>query len=441
MLNMSIPDYFKQRRQQLVDSIDEGVFIFPSIQEGKGAVINYLYRQDSSFYYLSGFDEADACMAIVKTDNQHKFILFAQDREPKKELWDGERYGLTRIKEVFSADEVYHLSDLEKELPKILLGYKNLYYGYGRNDALDKRIFSVLDTVRRAQGRNGRGLLTLKDPVETLGELRVVKKTEEIEKIRQACNASVKGHNAILNQAKAGMTERQIEAIFKYHTVMQGCEREGYDAIVANGANATCLHYVRKNNSLKAGDLCLVDAGGEYDYYSADITRTFPVSEQFSKEQKEIYEVVLKAQKAVIATLKPGVLYENNEKLACEIMTEGLIELGIIEGGLKDNLAKMTIKKFFPHTIGHWLGIDIHDVGLYLDEKGNSRPLQEGMFLTVEPGLYFNPEDDSYPDKYKGIGVRIEDDILITADGHENLTIGVPKEVEEIEAIRQQALK
>ncbi|HMQ10615.1 MAG TPA: aminopeptidase P family protein [Oligoflexia bacterium] len=438
---MSIPNYFKQRRQQLVDSIDEGVFIFPSIQEGRGAVINYLYRQDSSFYYLSGFDEADACMAIVKTNNQHKFILFAQDREPSKELWDGERYGLKRIKEVFSADEVYHLTDLEKELAKVLSEHKNVYYSYGHNEVFDKKVFSTLDIVRKMRGRSGKGLLTLKDPVEILGELRIIKKTEEIEKIRRACDASVIGHNAILSQAKAGMTERQVEAIFEYNAKMNGCSKTGYSSIVAAGANATCLHYVRNSDELKEGDLCLVDAGGEYDYYSADITRTFPVSGKFSQEQKEIYELVLKAQKATIAALKPGVLYENNYKVSCEVMTQGLIDLGILHGSLEENLEKMTVKKFFPHNIGHWLGLDIHDVGLYLDEDGRSRTLQEGMFLTVEPGLYFNPEDDSYPEKYKGIGVRIEDDILITADGHENLTRGVPKEVEEIEAVRQHAFK
>ncbi|MCI5073083.1 aminopeptidase P N-terminal domain-containing protein [bacterium] len=441
MLNTNIPKYFKQRRQQLVDSIDEGVFVFPSVQEGKGAVINYLYRQDSSFYYLSGFDEADACIVIVKTKNQHKFIVFAQDRDPKKELWDGERYGLKRIKEIFSADEVYHLSDLEHELPKVLSGHQHVYYSYGKDEYFDKRVFTALENLRKVQGRSGKGLLTLKDPVEVLGELRVIKKAEEIEKIKHACKASVAGHNAILSQAKPGITERQVEAIFEYTIKMNGCSRTGYSSIVASGANATCLHYVRNSNELKAGDLCLVDAGGEHDYYSADITRTFPVSGKFSQEQKEIYEVVLKAQKATISALKPGVPYENNYKISCEVMTQGLIDLGILQGSLEENLEKMTIKKFFPHNIGHWLGVDIHDVGMYSDEKGNSRSLQDGMFLTVEPGLYFNPEDDSYPEQYKGIGVRIEDDILITADGHENLTAGVPKEVEEIEAIRQEAIK
>lgn len=415
------------------------VFIFPSNPDMvRNSDVHYPFRQDSHFFYLTGLEEADACIVLAPSKTKpggYKFVLFLQPRDPEREMWEGERYGIEGAQRVFGADEAYPIQEFDKRFPELLAGSDRVFYRMGIHPDRDRQMTELFETCRRNTGRTGRSLVTIEDPSAPVGEMRLYKAPEEIESMRKACHISAMAHKAAMREVKPGMNEREMEALVDYYTRKEGCLRLGYPSIVAGGKNAACLHYRSNNETLRDGDLLLIDAGGEYDHYSADITRTFPVGRKFTKAQAQVYDLVLRSQKETIAMVRPGVTLPAIHKTVCQIIIEGLLSLGLLKGNPDSILTSGAYKRFYPHNTSHWLGMDVHDVGLYI-KNGEPRALEAGMVFTIEPGFYVQPADKETPGEYHGIGIRIEDDILVTASGSEVMTGGVPKERDEIEALR-----
>jgi Xaa-Pro aminopeptidase len=439
MLLTSVPKFFKDRRNKAMKSNPEAAFIFPANPETlRNPDVTYPFRQESNLFYLTGFEEPESVLMLCPMKGgSYKSVMFVRQRDPDRELWDGERYGVEGAKKIFGFDEVFPIEDFEKRMPDFLMSAQKVFYRVGMNEDMDRTILKGLDTARKSMGRSGRGLLPILDPNEVLGELRLFKSAEEVEFQRKACQITALAHKQIIREVKPGMNESEVEAMIDYYFRKNGCKRLGYDSIVAGGKNACCLHYRSNNDELRDGELLLIDAGGEYNYYTADITRTFPIGKTFTKPQATIYDLVLKAQMEVIKSVRPGARLGDLHMKACEILTEGLVGLGLLKGKVPDLLKTDAFKRFYPHGTGHWLGMDVHDVGLYRNPAGESRPLQAGMIFTVEPGLYFQSYDKEVPEEYRNIGIRIEDDVLVTDTGCEVLTKDVPKLREEIEALKK----
>ncbi len=438
MLPRNIPGWFKKRRDALMKAHPSAAFIFPSAEEVlRNPDVHYPFRQETNFFYLSAFEEPESVLVLApsKGGGAYKTVLFVRKRDPEKEMWEGERYGVEGATSVFGADEAYLIDELEKKLPDLLQPAEKVFYRVGVSSHHDRAILGALESVRRSQGRSGKALMSILDPNEVIGEMRLFKQPEEVDALRKACRITALAHKAAMKEVRAGMNEFEVEALIDYTFRKNGCARVGYGSIVAGGKNATCLHYRSNNEPLREGDLLLIDAGGEYDYYTSDITRTFPVSRQFTKSQAQIYDLVLKAQKEAVAMSKPGAKLPEIHKHCARVMTEGLLSLGLMDGNRDEIVEKAGFRRFFPHGTSHWLGMDVHDVGLYM-KNGEPRALEPGMVFTVEPGLYMQPTDAAVPEAYRHIGIRIEDDILITPTGCENLTQDAPKERAEIEALR-----
>lgn len=407
--------------------------------------VQHPFRQDSHFYYLTGFEEAESMLVLTpaKSGPGYRTVLFVREQNIDREIWEGERYGIERALSLFGADEAYLNTQFAEQLPKLLSGVEKVFYRLGDNEAQDRTFLEALEKQRRALGRSGRGLLPISDPNEVVGEMRLFKSAEEIEVLRRACALTAESHKHLMETVRPGMNEYEVESMVDAGFRRRGSQRLGYGSIVAGGVNATCLHYRSNNEVLRDGDLLLVDAGGELDYYTADITRTFPVGRKFSKDQAEIYDLVLKSQVGAIAMTKPGVTLSQIHQYCCTVLTEGMLSMGLLKGSLEENLRSLAYKRFYPHNTSHWLGMDVHDVGLYLI-SGEPRVLKEGMVFTIEPGFYVQPltrdraanEVLAVPERLRGIGIRIEDDVLVTATGCEVMTSGVPKAREEIEALR-----
>lgn len=416
------------------------VFIFPSNDEVlRNPDVHYPFRQESNFYYLTGFEEPESFLVLAPAGSQQagsfKTVLFVRKRDPEKEMWEGERYGTEGAQKIFGADEAYLIEEFDQKLPDLLKGSEKVFYRMGHHEAVDRRVLSALEVHRRSLGRSGKSLPPISDPNETLGEMRLFKSVEEVASLRKACQITALAHKAAMKQVRPGMNEFEVEALIDYEFRRNGCARVGYGSIVAGGKNATCLHYRSNNEPLRDGDLLLIDAGGECDYYTSDITRTFPVGKGFSAAQAHVYDLVLKSQKAAIAMVKPGATIPAIHKHVCEVLTEGLLSLGLLKGKADEILKNNGFKRFYPHNTSHWLGMDVHDVGLYT-KGGEPRALEPGMCLTIEPGLYMQPTDNDVPAEYRNIGIRIEDDVLVTATGNEVLTKDAPKERSELESLR-----
>jgi len=417
----------------------QGFFLFPANEVySRNHDVDYPFRQESNFYYLSGFDEPGSWLVLApqsEGSKKYKTILFVQERDKTRELWEGERYGVDRAISVFGADEAYLTKDFEKKLPDLLLGVEEIFYRTGFNEAVDRMVLAHNRRSMEMMGRTGRGMASIHDWKRVLGELRLYKAPEEIENLRAAGKASAEAHRVLMETLRPGMTEFDAESILEFEMKRRGCRRMGYGTIAAGGSNATCLHYTANNEVLKSGDLLLVDAGGESDYYTADITRTFPIGKKFSPQQKAIYELVLSAQKKGIDMVKPGIKLWDIHEAVTLVLAQGLVDLGILKGKPEESIQNGALKRFWPHGTGHWLGMDVHDMGAYKIGK-EQRTLEPGMVFTVEPGLYFQLDDRDYPDEYRGIGIRIEDNILVTQKGYENFTPLAPKEVVDIESLR-----
>ncbi len=434
------PSTYQARRQAFIEQMDaqggDAVAIFPAAPSSiRSQDVEYRYRQDNDLYYLTGFPEPESLCLLSPQHEKEQFILFVRPRDKQKETWTGKRFGIEGAAEFFGVDAAYSIDQLDEILPQHLLQTEKVYYGLGRDERLNTKILDFVHQARLQRPRSGQGPVAIIDPSEILHELRLFKNPEEIALMRQAVKASAAAHQAALQETRPGMYEYEIEALLEFHFRRNGAEGPAYPSIVASGANATILHYITNDQQMQAGDLLLIDAGSEYGCYCSDVTRAFPVGQQFSGPQREIYELVLTSQKQAIEMIRPGLRFDDVHQRATEILIDGLRDLGILSGSTESILEKGDYRQFYMHRTSHWLGMDVHDVGKYkIGEE--SRELEPGMVLTVEPGLYI-AADAEVAEAYQGIGVRIEDDVLVTPDGYEVLTAAILKEVDDIEAARR----
>jgi Xaa-Pro aminopeptidase len=391
--------------------------------------VDHEYRQDSDLFYLTGFDEPGSVLVLSAKDR--KATLFVRPRDPEREIWDGPRAGVDGAKSVFGANDAFKISELAEELPKLLGNQRTLFYRLGRDRAFDDKMFEALDATRR-RGRTGITWPTeIVDPGTVLHEMRLIKGSEDLDAMRTAAAITRDAHVRAMGAARPGMYEYEVEALILETFRRRGSERPAYGSIVGSGVNATVLHYRQNNRKMEEGDLLLIDAGCEFGYYASDVTRTFPVSGKFTKEQEAIYQLVLDAQLASIEKTRVGGSIDEVHAASVEVITKGLVALGLLEGDVKTLIEKEAYKPFYMHRTSHWLGMDVHDVGSYFVD-GKPRKLEPGMVLTVEPGIYIGEGYDKVPKEWRGIGVRIEDDILVTNEGPVNLTADIPKTVEEL---------
>lgn len=396
----------------------------------------YKFRQNSDFYYLTGFEEPDAVLALCKDEKGNVlYVLFNQANDPVAEIWNGKRIGQDNACKIYNADKSYDISKIDEDMPALLANKQIIYYPLGANDDLDLSVLKWLKKIRSESNNKTTSFFipdTLIDVLPFIHEMRVFKSEQEIECMRKAAAISAQAHVDVMRACRPGLLEYQLEAIFNAKCLDSGCRGLAYNSIVASGNNSCTLHYIVNDQPLKAGDLVLIDAGGEYNNYAADITRTFPVSGKFTEAQRQIYNLVLDAQLAGIEQVKPGNTVERVQVVIVEIIVKGLIQLGILNGDYKQLIKDHAYKKFYMHSSGHWLGLDVHDVGKY---KINSkwRKFEPGMVLTVEPGIYISNDMVDIDAQWRGIGVRIEDDVLVTRKGYEVLSSAAPKSIEEIE--------
>ncbi len=431
----SIPlNEFSERRQRLLSSLPAGsIALVPAAtMQPRNSDVEYPFRQDSDFYYLTGFDEPDALLVLLPGESPES-ILFCRERDKTMEIWHGYRLGPERAVAELGVDQAFANEEQDQQLPELMQGRDQIFFGSDKTQ-LEVQIRQWRNGLKMAK-RQGKQVPTGTQQLDgLLHEMRLFKSDNEIAVMREAGRISAGAHCKAMQHCQPGATEYQLEARLNFHFAMNGCRQPAYPAIVGGGENACVLHYVENSAALKDGDLVLIDAGAELDYYASDITRTFPVSGRFGPEQKALYELVLKAQLACIEMIKPGVLWQDPHDLSVEILVDGLIELGILKGEREELIKTEAYREFYMHRLGHWLGMDVHDVGDY-KLSGEWRPLQPGMVLTVEPGLYIAPDNTDVDVRWRGIGIRIEDDVVVTEDGCEVLSAGVPKQVDEIETL------
>ena len=431
------PDVFADRRRRLLAKMgDRTAALFFSAPEAvRSNDSHFDFRQNSDLYYLTGFDEPESALLLLPGHDKHQVVMFVRKRDKDREIWDGPRAGVEGAKGQYGANEAFLFEELDAKLPELFEGRDRLLYGFGLYADRDVQVVKALGKARMAERRRKRFPTEIKDPFNSvLHEMRLFKTGEELEALRRAVKISAEAHVRAMKVTKPGLGEWELQAEVEYVFKRAGAKAPGYTTIAGSGPNACVLHYVANQRRMGAGELLLLDAGAEVDYYTGDITRTWPVSGKFSGEQREIYDLVLKAQHEVIQMAKPGLPYASMHEHAVKVLTTGMVERGILAGPVEKAIEDKTFRAFYMHGTGHWLGMDVHDVGAYnADEK--SRPLEPGMVFTVEPGLYFAPDATNCPERYRGIGVRIEDDVLVTATGVEVLSKDAPKEPDEIEAI------
>lgn len=431
---------YRQRRELLMSKIGNGTAIFRSAPTAvMHHDVEYVYRQDSDFFYLTGFNEPEAVAVFAPHHPEHRFVLFVQPKEREKETWTGYRVGVDAAKELYGADEAYPIAELDEKLPQYLEKSDRIYYRLGRDRPFNDKILSHWQRQIAQYQKRGMGPTAIEDAGVLLHPLRMLKSEAELERMRQATAISVEAHNHAREFARPGRYEYEVQAEIEHLFRLRGGMGPAYPSIVASGANACILHYIENNCQLQEGDLLLIDAGCCYDYYNGDITRTFPVSGKFTDEQRILYELVLEAQKRAIAQVQPGNPYNQFHDTAVRVLVEGLIELGLLVGDIEEIIKEEKYKPFYMHRTGHWLGLDVHDCGTYKQGEDRWVTLQAGHIVTVEPGIYIAPDiqpaegQPEIDDRWRGIGIRIEDDILVTQTGHENLTAGVPKAIEDLE--------
>ena len=428
---------YHERRHHLSDLMRQGIAIIPTAPERiRNRDSHYSYRFDSYFYYLTGFAEPESVVVLVAGDKP-KSILFCRDKDMEREIWDGFRYGPEGAREAFGFDEAYSITMLDELAPKLLADQPALFYGIGVDSHWDERIVTWLNRVRE-QARSGIAAPSeIRDVRVLMDEMRLIKRPEELHLMRRAADISAGAHIRAMQATAPGRHEYEIEADIIHEFRRHGAQSPAYTSIVAGGANACVLHYIDNNAPLKDGDLLLIDAGCEMGGYAADITRTFPVNGKFSAAQKDLYEMVLASQAAAIEVAVSGHTWDEPHQAAVRVLAQGMIDFGLCKGSLDAVLETGDYKRFYMHRTGHWLGLDVHDAGEY-KQAGQWRELQPGMTLTVEPGCYVRPADD-VPVEFWNIGIRIEDDVLVTVDGNEVITAAVPSSVQEIEAIMRNA--
>ena len=423
---------FKARRQALMEKIGQGVAVIPTAAEAvRNRDSHYPYRFDSYFYYLTGFDEPEAVLVLLAGESP-KSILFCRDKDMEREIWDGFRHGPAGATEVFGFDETYSIDELDQRIGEYLANQPQLLFALGADSAWDHRLGGWLKQLA-SQARSGIAApAAIMDVRRLLDEMRLIKSPLELDVMRKAAAITVDAHKRAMRATRPGMMEYEVEAEILHEFYRRGSRAPAYTSIVAGGGNACVLHYITNQARLQNGDLLLIDAGCELEGYAADITRTFPVNGQFSAVQKDVYELVLAAQVAAIAQVKPGQYWNAPHEAALNVLAQGLIDFGLCEGSLDAVLESGDYRRFYMHRTGHWLGLDVHDAGEYKQVDGAWRLLQPGMALTVEPGCYIRPADN-VPEHFWNIGIRIEDNAVVTAEGNEIITAAAPKTVQEIE--------
>ncbi len=422
---------------------ENSIAIIPAAHEATRSYdTEYKFRQDSDFWYLTGFPEPDA-IAVIAPKSKKPFTLYVRPRDPLMETWYGRRQGVEGAVKNFGADKAVSIDKFEDDLAKLLDGHDKLYYRFALDSALDQEILYYLSNQRQRRLKTAYPPHTIVDPTLIIGDMRLHKDAKEVKLMQTAADIAGEAHILAMKKVEPGMNEGQVESFMEAYMRDKGASAVAYNSIIGGGDNATILHYVENNMPLKDGDLILVDAGAEYHGYASDITRTFPVNGKYSPAQREVYDVVLDVQLQCIDYTKTGNTVKDRQDLSIELLTEGMKKLGLLKGKTKDLIKKKSYLKYYMHGVGHFLGLDVHDAGRYFTDQTakNSKPFAPGMVLTVEPGLYIPPDDKSAPSKYRGIGIRIEDDVLVTKDGNLNLSSNVPKNADEIESLMALAKK
>ncbi len=425
---------YRQRRSNVMAKIGHGTAIFRSApMVVMHNDVEYVFRQDSDFFYLTGFNEPEAVAVLAPHHDEHKFILFVQPKDSEKETWTGYRVGVEAAKDLFEADAVYSITELKEKLPQYLADADRIYYHLGRDQIFNDTIIDMWRKFMAAYPKRGTGPVALEDTNHIIHPLRLVKSDSEIQMMRKAASISAIAHNRAREFARPGRYEYEVQAEIEHTFRLNGAMGPAYPSIVASGANSCILHYVENDRQIQEKDLLLIDAGCSYNYYNGDITRTFPVDSKFTSEQKAIYDIVLEAQLKAIDEVKKGNSCNKSHEVAVKIIVEGLVDLGLLVGNIEEIIQEEKYKPFYMHKTGHWLGLDVHDAGVYKSDKDTWYILETGNVVTVEPGIYISPNlkpaegQPEIPERWRGIGIRIEDDILVTGDGNEILSAAVPK--------------
>ncbi|WP_416307739.1 Xaa-Pro aminopeptidase [Neptunicella sp. SCSIO 80796] len=426
---------FAQRRQAVIEQMSaNSIAVVAAAREvTRSRDTEYAFRQDSDFYYLTGFNEPEAWLILSNSDEHPQHILFCRDKDAEAEVWQGRRLGPEQAESQLGIEFCLSINELDEQLLVLLNNKQRLLFAQGQDSQADQRIFAMLADLRNAPKQTRNAPPLIEDIRPLLHEMRLFKSAAEAELMQQAAEISGRAHIRAMNYCRPGVFEYQLEAEIQHEFAMSGARHPAYSTIVGGGDNGCILHYTENNDELADGELVLIDAGAEYQGYAADITRTFPVNGRFSEPQKALYELVLKAQSAAFDMIRPGNTLAQASDQVVEIITRGLIDLGILQGELRQNIEDKSYRQYFMHGLGHWLGLDVHDVGDYKIAQ-QDRPFKPGMVLTIEPGIYI-AKDSPVAEQWQGIGIRIEDNLLVTDDGYQNLTASVPKTVAELEAL------
>ncbi|MCO4795094.1 MAG: aminopeptidase P N-terminal domain-containing protein [Bacteriovoracaceae bacterium] len=425
---------YKERRSRLMENLNDGMAIIKAQgHKQRSHDTEYPFRQDSNFKYLTGFNEPESIL-VLTPNSETKTTLFVRPKDELAELWSGKRMGVEKASELLEIDQVFPINDYEKKIAELMVGHKTIYMDIFNNSKEVNDILSKCQNLqfakRKSKSQVPQGLSNLRIEV---GKMRLIKDQNEIRAMKMAAQATTLAHKGAMAFAAPGKNENEVQAFLEFLFKLKGAEGTAYESIVAGGNNANTLHYVNNNMVLNDGDLLLIDAGAEFNLYAADVTRTFPVNGTFTAAQRDVYQLVLEAQKASLAQAKPGKTLTDVHKESVKVLTDGLIHLRVLEGTLEENLENENYRRFYPHGTSHWLGLDVHDESPYINEKFEEFTFEAGMAFTIEPGLYFPATDATLRNELQGIGIRIEDDILITESGHEVITSGIPKEIKEVE--------
>jgi Xaa-Pro aminopeptidase len=429
------PAIYAARREAYMQAIGpQGVAVVCSLPERlRNGDVHHVFRQASDLVYLTGFLEPEAVLVLRPGAEKERVVMFVRPSDAEAELWDGKRAGIDGAKQQYGADVAYPVAELATRLWELIANTEELHYSLGLHGEIDRLIGAALVQLRRLEKRGKRPPRAVVDPRVGLHELRLHKRPEELATLTTAAQITCDAHRLAMRHGRPGSHEHELEALINHAFRSRGGAGPGYSTIVGAGANATILHYIANASPIRDGDLVLIDAGCEYQHYTADVTRTWPASGRFSAAQRRVYEAVLATQKSAIAMVRPGITLDDIHDHCVQQLTAAMLELGLLTGTVEDRVKDLGYRKFYMHGTSHWLGLDVHDVGAYTRD-GKPRPLEPGMVITVEPGLYISGSGSDTPAELRGIGVRIEDDVVVTETGHEVLTRACPKEVEEVEA-------
>ncbi len=425
------------RRRELMERIGEdSVAIFTANPHPiRSNDTRFPYRPSSDILYLTGFREPETVVVLAPGRDEGEFVMFVRDRDEDAERWAGRRAGPAGVEAEWGADEGHAIGEIDEVVPEILAGRETLYYTLGQDGEFDEKVTGWINDLRHRRGEPPGAPEALVDARDVIHEMRLCKRPEEKEVMREANQITMEAHELAMRYCRPGIAEYQLEALIEFHFRRNGAEFPAYPTIVGSGNNATILHYTDNRDVLRRGEMVLIDAGCEYGDYAGDITRSYPVDGHFSSPQRKVYQSVLEAQIAAIEDVEPGLPFDKLQERTVERLTRSLVEFGVLAGDVDELIEEEAYKDYYPHKVGHWLGIDVHDVGMYREREGDWKELEPGMVVTIEPGLYFPEDDEEVPEPLRGIGVRIEDDVMVTETGYENLSKGCPKRIDEVEEL------